>query len=221
MTKEDFSRAYRAAMGWEATVVHDAELPIEYPVCRYVFQDGIAVTAVCPDIPIDAVPQGASLSDALDALFDMEQITAQPERVLGFCAPDAILGEELPDIRDEAALHELLDALSDRDRAMGEVTAADDFTACVMRDGRMLAAAGAVRSEGGLADISLCVHPQVRGQGLGRRVLCALIRKIQVAGCVPLYRAEERNVPSVRLARCAGLQQAFTMEGALLVFPED
>ena len=70
MTKEDFSRAYRAAMGWEAAVVHDAELPIEYPVCRYVFQDGIAVTAVCPDIPIDAVPQGASLSDALDALFD-------------------------------------------------------------------------------------------------------------------------------------------------------
>ena len=28
MTKEDFSRAYRAAMGWEAAVVHDAELPI-------------------------------------------------------------------------------------------------------------------------------------------------------------------------------------------------
>ncbi|MGN1250308.1 MAG: GNAT family N-acetyltransferase [Candidatus Spyradocola sp.] len=221
MTKEEFSRAYRAAMGWEAAVVHDDELPIEYPVCRYVFADGKIVTAVCPDIPLDAVPEGASLSDALDALFDMEQITAQPERVLGFCATDDISGEELPDIRDEDALLALLDALSDRDRAMGEVTVSDDFTACVMRGGRMLAAAGAVRSEGELSDISLCVHPEERGQGLGRRVLCALIRKIRDAGCVPLYRAEERNVPSVRLARRVNLTQVFTMEGALLAFPED
>lgn len=221
MTKEEFSRVYRAAMGWQGPVVHDDELPIEYPVCRYRFSDGAIVIAVCPDIPLDAVPQELSLSDTLDALFDMDQVAAQAERVLGFCAPDEIPGEELPDIRDEAALEALLDGLSDRDRAMGEVTASDDFTACVMQDGRMLAAAGAVRSEGGLADISLCVHPENRGQGLGRRVLCALIRKIRDAGCIPLYRAEEDNAPSVRLARRAGLKQAFVMEGALLTFPED
>ena len=151
----------------------------------------------------------------------MEQVAAQTERVLGFCAPDEIPGENLPDICDEAALSALLDALTDRERAIGEVTAADDFTACVMQDGRMLAAAGAVRSEGDLADISLCVHPENRGQGLGRRVLCALIRKIRDAGCIPLYRAEEGNAPSVRLARRAGLARAFVMEGALLAFPED
>lgn len=221
MTKEEFARQYRDAMGWQATVVHDDELPIEYPVCRYAFSDGTAVTAVCPDIPLGAVPQDLSLFDTLDALFDMEQVVSQPERVLGFYAPDAILGETLPDIRDKAALSALLNALSDRDRAMGEVTAKDDFTACITQGGRMLAAAGAVRSEGNLADISLCVHPQVRGQGLGRRVLCALLQKIQRAGCIPLYRAEEGNAPSVRLARRVGLKQGFSMEGALLTFPED
>ena len=221
MTKEECARQIREAMGWRTPVVHDGELPLEYPVCLYRFADGATVAAVCPDIPREAVPQGLSLSGTLDALFDMEQAAAQPERVLGFCAPEPIQGEALPDITGEAALDALLDALSGRDRALGEVTAEDDFTACIVQGGRMLAAAGAVRSEGNLADISLCVHPQARGQGLGRRVLCALLQKIQRAGCIPLYRAEEGNAPSVRLARRVGLAQCFSMEGALLTFPED
>ena len=67
----------------------------------------------------------------------------------------------------------------------------------------------------------LATLPALRGQGLGRRVLCALLQKIQRAGCIPLYRAEEGNAPSVRLARRVGLKQGFSMEGALLTFPED
>ena len=84
----------------------------------------------------------------------------------------------------------------------------------------MLAAAGAVR-EGNLCDISVSVHPSARGRGLGTRVTAALIRSVQEAGCVALYRVEQDNLPSVRLARHLGLQRGFTMEGALLRFPTE
>lgn len=219
MTDEEFGREYRAAMGWRTPVIHDAELTMEYPVCRYRFSDGTAVTAVCPDIPLEDVPPGCGLMETLAELFDLEQVRATPERVLGFYAPKSAFGEDLPAIGDAAALDALLGALDDRDRAWGEVAVSDDFTACILREGRMLAAAGALRL-GKLADISLCVHPLWRGQGLGSRVLCALLRKIQRAGCIPLYRVEEGNAPSVRLARRVGLAQGYAMEGALLTFPE-
>ncbi len=220
MKDRNFTELMMNAMGWEGSVVTDDDLILEYPVCVYTFADDTRLTAVCPDIPTEEVPENATLEETLNALFDMDQIEAQVETVIGFYADTAIDGEQLPDIADEAALNALLDALSDEDRMRGEVTAQDDFTACITQDGKMLAAAGAVRM-GGLADVSLCVHPQARRRGLGKRVLLALLYKIRQAGLVPLYRVEQSNTPSVELATSAWLEAGFYMDGAQLFFPEE
>ena len=82
----------------------------------------------------------------------------------------------------------------------------------------MLAAAGAV-GENGIADISVLVRPDARGRGLGAQTVSALIRKIRKAGLETLYRAENDNLPSMRLAEKIGLARGFVMDGALLVFP--
>ena len=221
MTKKEFAQQYLAAMGWNAPVVTDEDLMLEYPVCVYRFE-GAQITAVCEDIPVEEVPQNEELDALLDALFDMESITAQRETVLGFYAPHDVDGaEELPPVMDEDILQELLDSLSEDDRTRGEVTMEDDFTASILLDGHMIAAAGAVLESERFADISLCVHPKMRGRGLGLRVLKCLIHRIRKAGCEPLYRVEDTNIPSVKLAKAAGLKIGFTMDGALLTFPEE
>lgn len=63
-----------------------------------------------------------------------------------------------------------MDAVSEEDRARGEVTAQDDFTCCIIENGRMLAAAGAV-AENGIADISVLVRPDARERGLGAQTV--------------------------------------------------
>ena len=220
MTKKEFAKQYLAAMGWDSPVVTDEDLMLEYPVCVYNFEN-TSVTAVCEDIPTEEVPPQEGLDTVLDALFDMENITAQRETVLGFYAPASIDGEELPPVLDDDVLQELLDSLSDDDRTRGEVTIEDDFTASIIMEGHMIAAAGAVLESEKFADISLCVHPKMRGRGLGLRVLKCLIHRIQKTGYEPLYRVEDTNVPSVRLAKSAGLKVGFTMDGALLTFPDE
>lgn len=220
MTRKEFAKQYLDAMGWKSGVVTDEDLMLEYPVCVYKFE-GAGVTAVCEDIPIEEVPQGEELDTILDALFDMEHIGVQRETVIGFYAPGSIEGEELPPVMDEDVLAELMDSMDDGDRMRGEVTMEDDFTASIIMEGHMIAAAGAVLESERFADISLCVHPKMRGRGLGMRVLKSLIHRIQKAGYEPLYRVEDTNIPSVKLARSAGLKAGFTMDGALLTFPEE
>lgn len=219
MTDKEFARIFRSEMGWEERIVQDESLPMEYPICLYHFADGSNVTAVCPEIPEDAVPKTDELSDVLCELFDMDAVQSSTETVYAFYAPEKITAEELPPIQDAEALNTLLALQNERDRLWGEVTAQDDFTVCIMENGRMMAAAGAVLDGGRIADLSLCVHPDRRGCGLGRRAAAALIRKIQQAGCVPLYRTEEINDASVRLARSIGLRIGYTMEGTQLHFP--
>ena len=221
MNKNEFCTQYRAAMGFDAPVVTDEDLMLEYPVCLYRFSDGKTVTAVCEDIPAEEVPADKSLKAILHDLFDMDEVSAQHETVLGFFAPDRIDGEELPPVMDEDILEELLSALSDDDRVRGEVTIEDDFTASILMEGHMIAAAGAVLESDKFADISLCVHPKMRGKGLGLRVLRCLLHRIQQAGCEPVYRVEDTNIPSVKLAKAAGLAVGFEMDGALLTFPEE
>ena len=221
MKKNEFCKQYRAAMGMDAPVVTDEDLMMEYPVCVYRFSDGQSVTAVCEDIPLEEVPADGSLKNKLSELFDMDEVSAQYETVLGFFAPDAIEGEELPPVMDADILEELLDALDDDDRVRGEVTAEDDFTASILLEGHMIAAAGAVLESDRFADISLCVHPKMRGRGLGLRVLKCLLHRVQKAGYEPVYRVEDTNIASVKLAKRAGLAVGFEMDGALLTFPEE
>ena len=116
MTKNQFKQQYMEAMGWTDAVVTDEDLMLEYPVCVYHFADGTQVTAVCEEIPAEEVPEEESLENILDALFDMEAVSAQQETVLGFFAPGKIDGEDLPPVMDEDILEELLDALDDDDR---------------------------------------------------------------------------------------------------------
>ena len=220
MTRKEFTKQYLEAMGWDSPVVTDEDLMLEYPVCVYKFE-GAQVTAVCEEIPAEEVMSGEELETLLDALFDMEQIGMQRETVVGFFAPGKIEGEELPPVLDEDVLQELMDSMDEDDRVRGEVTMEDDFTASIIMEGHMIAAAGAVLESERFADISLCLHPKMRGRGLGLRVLKCLINRIQKAGYEPLYRVEDTNIPSVKLAKAAGLKVGFTMDGALLSFPEE
>ena len=232
---ENWIDGFLESQGWNAPVVTDENLMMEYPACVYTFADGRRVIALAPEME-EAVPaihgiqsqivhlQGAERfvshpsGDHAPSL-DLSEITVHPERVTGFYAPADFPanGEELPDA-DEAGLRALMDAVSEEDRARGEVTAQDDFTCCIVENGRMLAAAGAV-AENGIADISVLVRPDARGRGLGAQTVSALIRKIRKAGLETLYRAENDNLPSMRLAEKIGLARGFVMDGALLVFP--
>lgn len=221
MTAREFTGAYLASRGWDKPVVLDEELMIEYPICLYTFEDR-RVFALAPEIEegMELVDPQAELDQVLQCLFDLDQVRAVKESVTGFYAPRPQIGERLPAIADEGALADLFQAMDETDSILGEVTAADDFTCCILENGRMLAAAGAVRM-GKIADISVAVHPECRGQGLGARVTAALIRKIQGAGCVALYRAQHNNLPSLRLAQGLGLRRGFLMEGVQLIFPQE
>ena len=220
MTNAEFTAAYLEAMHWDGSVVLDENLSMHYPVCVYSFS-GRRVIALAQELEeaMEDVPRDASLQQALDALFELEDVRVTKETVIGYYAGLPQFGRVLPAIADEAALMEMLDAMQREDRLRGEVTLQDDFTCCIMQDGRMAAAAGAV-IVGKMADISVAVHPDFRAQGLGGRVTASLIRKIQDAGYTALYRVEKNNLPSVRLAQRLGLQRGFIMEGALLEFPE-
>ena len=147
---ENWIDGFLESRGWNAPVVTDENLMMEYPACVYTFADGRRVIALAPEMEeaVPEIPEGASLNEVLDILFDLSEITVHPERVTGFYAPADFPanGEELPDA-DEAGLHALMDAVSEEDRARGEVTAQDDFTCCIVENGRMLAAAGAVAAE--------------------------------------------------------------------------
>ena len=218
----NWTQCFLESQGWNAPVVMDGNLMMEYPACVYTFADGRRVITLAPEMEeaIEDIPQDAALDEVLDILFDLHEIAVHPERVTGFYAPADFpaSGEELPNA-DEAGLRALMRAANEEDRVRGEVNAQDDFTCCIVENGRMLAAAGAV-VEGGLADISVLVHPDARGRSLGARCVSALIRKIRKADLETLYRAEENNLPSMRLAEKIGLVRGFTMDGALLVFPE-
>jgi ribosomal protein S18 acetylase RimI-like enzyme len=225
MTKEEFAAAYLAAQGWDRPVVLDDNLAMEYPVCVYEFSDR-NIVALTPELEaaVEAVDPNAGLVKTLDLLFDLSQVRVKKlERVTGFYAHDPWIGEALPSIESEEdidALLALMATLDEEEALLGEVTPEDDFTCCIMERGRMLAAAGAVLT-GKMADLSVCVRPDCRGRGLGARVTSALIRKVQRAGCVALYRVQQDNLPSLRLAQRLGLLRGFNMEGALLEFPDE
>ena len=71
----------------------------------------------------------------------------------------------------------------------------------------------------GIADISGIGAPPMRGDAPGAQTVSALIRKIRKVGLETLYRAENDNLPSMRLAEKNRLARGFVADGALLVFP--
>lgn len=217
-TCTQFTKAYLDAMHWQAQVVLDPNLMIDYPACTYAFE-GQTVIALAEEMQdaVEYIPADANLEQVLKILFEPDTTRATHETVIGFFAQLRQFGEKLPPVVDSDALEQLMDAVDDADRLRGEVDTTDDFSCCIMDQGHMVAAAGAI-IEGGLADISVLVHPKWRGHGLGARVTSALIRKVQDAGYIALYRAEINNFSSVRLARHLGLKRGFIMEGALIEF---
>ena len=217
MNTEEFLSLYAKASGWEGDVTIDEDLVPEYPCVRYQFGDK-PILSICPEFSEEAkdLSPAMSLDEVLAHFFNLKEVTLMHERVLGFYADQPIPGEPLPDLTDEDKLEELLSALSYEDRARGEVSTEDDFSCCLIKEGRIIGAAGAV-FDGVLADISVCVHPDFRGRGIGRRLVSSLCRKIQAKGIVPVYRVEESNTSSVKLAQSLSLTLGFTMEGAQVV----
>ena len=74
------------SQGWNAPVVTDENLMMEYPACVYTFADGRRVIALAPEMEeaVPEIPEDASLNEVLDILFDLSEITVHPERVTGF-----------------------------------------------------------------------------------------------------------------------------------------
>lgn len=219
MKTEDFLKLYAKASGWESDVTVDDDLVPEYPCVKYHFGDK-SVLSVCPEFEEKAgeLFSGMSLEEALSHFFDLGEVELLRERVLGFYADTPMDGEDLPDVTDGDALEEMLSAMPYEDRARGEVSADDDFSCCIWQSGKIIGAAGAVY-DGVLADISVCVHPDFRGKGLGKRLVAALCRKIREKGIVSVYRVEEHNVPSLKVAEDLRMTLGFTMEGAQVVDP--
>ena len=102
---ENWIDGFLESRGWNAPVVTDENLMMEYPACVYTFADGRRVIALAPEMEeaVPEIPEDASLNEVLDILFDLSEITVHPERVTGFYAPADFPanGEELPDA-DEA-----------------------------------------------------------------------------------------------------------------------
>ncbi len=214
MKTEEFLKLYAKASGWESDVTIDNDLVPEYPCVKYTFGD-ISVLSICEEFAeyAEKLSPDMELEQVLALFYDLEQHSLMREKVLGFYADDCISGEDLPEISDENALNEFLNALPYEDAARGEVSVEDDFSCCMMREGKIIGAAGAVY-DGVLADVSVSVLPEYRGQGIAKRLVAALCKKVQEKGIVPVYRVEESNAPSVRVAQSLGLTLGFIMEGA-------
>ena len=168
---ENWIDGFLESRGWNAPVVTDENLMMEYPACVYTFADGRRAIALAPEMEeaVPEIPEDASLNEVLEHPVRPERNHGASRARDRLLRPGGFPGnrEELPDA-DEAGLHALMDAVSEEDRARGEVTAQDDFTCCIVENGRMLAAAGAV-AENGIADISVPVRPDARDAASARK----------------------------------------------------
>ncbi len=61
-----------------------------------------------------------------------------------------------------------------------------------------------------IAHIAVITHPQYRGQGYGRSVVCRLTEEVLFRGLVPQYRTLEANGASMTIARMLGFERYAT-----------
>ncbi|MDQ6433359.1 GNAT family N-acetyltransferase [Mesorhizobium sp. LHD-90] len=87
----------------------------------------------------------------------------------------------------------------------------------VKRDGRLVAMAGERMKQDGFSELSgVCSHPDVRGQGLGRRLSVFVARRIAARGDVPFLHAWETNHAAIGLYESIGFRLRTTLNLAVI-----
>lgn len=90
----------------------------------------------------------------------------------------------------------------------------------VKKEGRLIAMAGERMKQPGLTELSgVSVHPDHRGQGLGRRMSVYVARKIIERGDKPYLHAYATNTKAIRLYEAIGFRLRAEMQVALVQRP--
>jgi GNAT superfamily N-acetyltransferase len=87
----------------------------------------------------------------------------------------------------------------------------------IRRDGRIVAMAGHRMHQVGLSELSgVCTHPDVRGQGLGRKLSLFVTHLILARGETPYLHAWAENTPAITLYASLGYVPRATMNFAAI-----
>jgi predicted GNAT family acetyltransferase len=85
------------------------------------------------------------------------------------------------------------------------------------RGGRLVAMAGERMKQDGFSELSgVCSHPDVRGQGLGRRLSVFVASRIQARGDTPFLHAWETNHAAIGLYESIGFRLRTTLNLAVI-----
>lgn len=87
----------------------------------------------------------------------------------------------------------------------------------VKRESRLVAMAGERMKQDGFSELSgVCSHPDVRGQGLGRRLSVFVASRIQARGDTPFLHAWETNHAAIGLYESIGFRLRTTLNLAVI-----
>lgn len=157
----------------------------------------------------------ATGADLLDFLFGQQAPAAIEKADLMIPGEEGLRLVDPGEVRFDIARVEseaFAQTLPERDWARGGV--APYARVCGVYEGDRLAALCGGRLHSGVLDLTLITHPALRGRGLGRRALSAMIGAYP--GALPLWRTERENRSSTAFARKVGFEPFLLQEGIYL-----
>lgn len=198
------------------TLVIDPQLSADSGAALLTARDGRSRVALTPEVAetsgldagADSVAEVHSrLGSVGIALDDAAELHYLPED-----GRDALLAENAP-----AQVRPLTAADADRFATFRSACSAEDLDEAevalddwdvlgVVAGDALVAAASAYLWEGSrIADLGVLTHPDHRGQGHARMLVCAFSRRLLATDYEPQYRCDPGNEASAAVARSAGL----------------
>lgn len=158
----------------------------------------------------------ASGADLLDFLFGQEAPAAIERANLMIPGEEGLaLVDDTDGVRFDLLAEEFeafADSLPENDWIRGGI--ASFARVCGVYEGERLAALCGGRLQGGVLDLTLVTHTDYRDQGYGARALSAMVKAYPDA--LPLWRTEEENLASFRMAKKFGFVPFLLQEGIYL-----
>ncbi|MFA5006291.1 MAG: GNAT family N-acetyltransferase [Candidatus Izemoplasmatales bacterium] len=110
--------------------------------------------------------------------------------------------------KDKKALELLKTTCSEPELAHGQVAIDDDLVVGMFKDDVLVGVASLWFWGDDLADIGVITGPNYRNDGVGRSVVAEICNRSLALGRTPIYRCDDDNIASVKLALSLGFEVA-------------